>query len=327
MSSGARAQPTAGPPVADRRAHYDAGREAIAAQDREPIGGADERIDAPTLEEYPPTFGMSELDAETVLAALKGYGCLRIDRLFSSDVVDELVDGIDRVFEAFDDRNDSSDVEGSVQDAVWYDPFIPQPDPVHATRPWLRERGGVFTGDSPVMMARWFSLLESSGILRLVQGCIGREPITSLDKCALRRVRSKVGTGIEWHQDGSFLGVENGAMNLWLCLTDTATAPGLEIVARRFTDIVETGSGGANYSWSTGDTVVERLAEETPVVRPRFRPGDALLFDGLLLHRTAQPPPEVPDERYAIETWFFRPDYFPSHQTTPLAFHPVRREA
>lgn len=189
---------------------------------------------------------------------------------------------------------------------------------MHATRPWLRAGGGLFTADSPRVMRAWFDVVERTGLLDVIARYFGETPITSLDKCALRRIEA--GAGIEWHQDGSFLGAENHALNAWVTLSDCRDAPGLEIVSRRFEDVTTTGTGGAGYDWSTGPDVVAELARTTPIVRPAFREGDALVFDGLLLHRTAQEPPSMPNTRYAIETWFFRPSRFPEHQQVPLAF-------
>jgi len=45
-------------------------------------------------------------------------------------------------------------------------------------------------------------------------------------------------------------------------------------------------------------------------VRPEFRPGDALLFDHMLLHRTAVDP-DMSERRYAIEAWFTAPSAYP----------------
>jgi hypothetical protein len=134
----------------------------------------------------------------------------------------------------------------------------------------------------------------------------------------LRRIGDD--SGIEWHQDGSFLQPENGALNVWVTLSDCSDARGLEIVSRRFDELAPTGTGGAGYDWSTGPEVVAELARTTPVVQPDFSAGDALVFDGLLLHRTAPESPRRPETRYAIETWFFRPSRFPDHQQVPLAF-------
>jgi len=60
------------------------------------------------------------------------------------------------------------------------------------------------------------------------------------------------------------------------------------------------------------------VAAGTPVARPVFGPGDALLFDHLLLHRTAVSPGMTRD-RYAIESWFFAPSAFPVGQL-PLLY-------
>jgi hypothetical protein len=56
------------------------------------------------------------------------------------------------------------------------------------------------------------------------------------------------------------------------------------------------------------------------VSRPVFRPGDALLFDHLLLHRTFTDP-SMTATRYATETWFFAPNAYPDPaEQVPLVF-------
>ena len=54
------------------------------------------------------------------------------------------------------------------------------------------------------------------------------------------------------------------------------------------------------------------------MVRPLFEPGDALLFDDLMLHRTAAAP-GLTRARYAIESWFFAPSTYPADQI-PIVF-------
>jgi hypothetical protein len=54
----------------------------------------------------------------------------------------------------------------------------------------------------------------------------------------------------------------------------------------------------------------EVAAGELPIMRPRFMPGDALLFDELFLHKTASDP-SMRRPRYAVESWFFAPSGFP----------------
>ena len=53
-------------------------------------------------------------------------------------------------------------------------------------------------------------------------------------------------------------------------------------------------------------------------MRPVFEPGDALLFDNMLLHRTAADA-TMTQARYAIESWFFAPSRYPNDQL-PLVF-------
>ena len=263
--------------------------------------------------EFPPRVPRSDLTASTLERLLPAAGCVLVPGLLPVDTAAELAAGIDSTFDAYD-RHGGATGTGD----PWFDAFIPEPSYVHATRPWLRNGGGILTADSPTMIDRWFGLIASLGITRLVAEVFGEEPITSLDKCALRKINS--GDGIEWHQDGSFLGIDSDALNMWVSLSDTTDSPGLDIVSRRFTEVAETGTGGAAYGWSTGPEVVAELAVTSPVVQPHFSAGDSLFFDALLLHRTTQPPPAHRKTRYAIETWFFRPSRFPHHQEVPIAF-------
>src|SRR5262245_23842827 len=180
---------------------------------------------------FPPRIPLDDLTPAVLRGTIEASGCVLIPGLLSPELVAELVEGIDQAFDGYDRHAGANDTGDP-----WYDAFIPTPGVVHVTRPWLREGGGVLTGDSPVMIERWFGILELLGVVGLVADVFGERPVTSLDKCALRRIRS--GDGIEWHQDGSFLGIESGALNLWVSLTDTTDAPGLDIVSRRFTEIV-----------------------------------------------------------------------------------------
>lgn len=262
---------------------------------------------------FPSVVERDRLSSTTLQESLDDAGCVLIPSLVSPEVAEELVEAVDETFAAYDRHGGKVDTGDP-----WYDPFVPEMNLMHATRPWLRAGGGIFTADSPRLVSRWLGLIASLGVLDIVTEIFGERPVTSLDKCALRRITA--GDGIEWHQDGQFLGADSGAINLWLSLTDTDQAPGLEIVSRRFTEVVETGSHGAAYDWTVGPELVAELGTETPVIRPHFNAGDGLFFDGFLLHRTAQEPPALPRTRYAIETWFFRPSRFPPHQQVPLAF-------
>ena len=88
--------------------------------------------------------------------------------------------------------------------------------------------------------------------------------------------------------EASFLGPGIRAVNVWLALSRCGRdAPGLDLLPRRLDHIVETGTHGSYFDWAVGPDLVATLAEETPIVRPEFEAGDALVFDDLFLHRTA----------------------------------------
>ncbi len=48
------------------------------------------------------------------------------------------------------------------------------------------------------------------------------------------------------------------------------------------------------------------------VLSPVFAPGDAVIFDQYLLHRTGVKDGLTKD-RYALEAWFFAPSHFPEN--------------
>jgi hypothetical protein len=66
------------------------------------------------------------------------------------------------------------------------------------------------------------------------------------------------------------------------------------------------------------DAVAQESAGDRAIERPVFAPGDVVLFDDLFLHRTAVEP-DMPNTRYAIESWFFGPSGFPGAYV-PIGF-------
>ena len=180
------------------------------------------------------------------------------------------------------------------------------------TRKFVREGGGVWTVESPRMMFRFLEVLERAGLRPLIADYLGERPALTLKKSTLRRTSPL--PFADWHQDGAFLGDGIRTINLWLSLSHCGDdAPGLDLLPRRLDRIVETGSGGAIFPWSVGPGTVEEAAEGVEVIRPLFKPGDALLFDEMFLHRTATDETMTRD-RYAIETWFFAPSVYPGDQ-------------
>src|SRR5262249_17791791 len=143
---------------------------------------------------------------------------------------------------------------------------------------------------------------DSAGVRRVVSEFFGEPPALLAKKWTLRLVPHDI-ANTNWHQDGAFMGGDIRSLNIWLALSQCGdTAPGLDVVARRFDGIVPSGGEGAAFTWSVGADVID----ETDVVRPIFEPGDALIFDHFNLHRTAADSAMTQD-RYAIEAWFLAP--------------------
>jgi hypothetical protein len=257
------------------------------------------------------------LTPTTLRRGLAQHGCVFVRGLISERRAEALARGIDRALDAFDE---CAVGPGPRAASPWYVPFSPRDGEyrVGGRRGWVRASGGLWTADSPRMFFELMEAVDETGIGALVEAHLGERPALSANKCTLRRV--PVDTNTNWHQDGAFLGRDARTLNLWLGLSPCGIdAPGLDIVPRRFDEVLPTGTDGALFDWSVSPTLVDEVAGGADgVLRPEFSPGDALLFDHLFLHRTAIGP-EMTRERWAIETWFFAPSTYPEGQI-PLAY-------
>ena len=270
----------------------------------------------PTLGPEPgealPSIRPDELTPERLQDGLARHGCLWVKGLVPPARVDALVAGIDRALAGCD-----AFLAGAkpVDTAPWFVPFKPVPSEEGyriGGRGFMREAGGVWTAESPRMLFELMGLIDELGIGDLVTAHLGERPALSANKCTLRRVPVRSST--DWHQDGAFLGQDIRSVNLWIALSHCGDdAPGMDIVPRRIDHVVPTGTDGAIFDWAVAPSVVADAAQGTPVIRPVFEPGDALLFDHLFLHRTAAEP-TMARERYAMETWMFAPSDYPKGQ-------------
>lgn len=282
--------------------------EAFATVDRHPPKPFPPIVAEPAGERLP-ELSPSELTPASLRAGLARHGCVVVRELIPNDRAEKLAGGIDRALSAFD-----AGAEGAAgsETSPWYRAFTPQPGNyrIGGRRNWMRTSGSMWTVDSPRMLFEVLDLFDEIGIGQLLTDHFGERPALSANKCNLRRVRPDTDTN--WHQDGAFLGADVRSVNVWLGLSHCGIdAPGLDIVPRRFDDLVESGTEGAIFDWSVSPRVVEQI--DSPVLRPEFAPGDALLFDHLFLHRTGLDP-GMTQERHAIETWFFAPSSYPDGQ-------------
>jgi ectoine hydroxylase-related dioxygenase (phytanoyl-CoA dioxygenase family) len=184
----------------------------------------------------------------------------------------------------------------------------PTPMKTQVLRNMVMTHGGVWLADSPRATAVALDALEEVGAVEMMTEHFGARPFFSLQKSTLRRSQPEWRL-VAWHQDGAFYDSDVRTMNIWIALTpcggDRPTA-GLEIVPKRMQEILPVD--GVMSTHSIDYDLVDRIAEETPTVVPSFEPGDALIFDERLLHRTHLPQ-EMTDVRYALECWFFAPSH------------------
>jgi hypothetical protein len=299
------------------RLRHEAGLQMAESGTAEPPHDPAPRFDLLPAGSGVPEVAPAELNAELLRAAVLRSGSLLVRGLLDPDHALGLAQEIDLAFQAWETKG----AGGSPPDG-YYDEF--QPDPrfnLAAERGWVTDAAGIWGADSPKVMFDVLEAFDGAGLRHLATAYLGERPAISVNKCTLRRVRPDVlggVPGIGWHQDGAFLG-DVRALNVWLSLSRCGdVAPGLDIVPRRIDHVVPTGTEGAAFDWSASPAVVEEAAGGASIARPIFEPGDVLLFDELCLHSTA-PDPEMPNTRYAVESWFFGPSAFP-RDYAPLAF-------
>jgi hypothetical protein len=253
------------------------------------------------------TVTRDELTPAVLGDGIRRHGCVHVRGLVDPATAAELVAGTERAFDALAARQAGTRTE---DDAGWYEPFRAGPEyKLGFKRKWIVDNGGVWTADSPAMLFTLLEVFREAGVIELVTAHLGERPALSVNKSTLKRIDGA--TGGEWHQDGAFLGSPIPTVNVWLSLSRCGReAPGLDLVPRRIDHVLETGTHGAAFDWAVGPGLVQQLAAETPVLRPEFEAGDALLFDELFLHRTAAEP-TMPHVRHAIESWFFAPSGYP----------------
>ncbi len=242
-------------------------------------------------------------------SAILKRGCLLVRGLVDPGEAEALRKEVDRAFEARQRVR-----EGQVDDSHYYEEFVPEERFELAEHRWMvNGPTSLWLADSPQVTATVLALCERTGFRDLATTYLGERPAISINKSTLRKVGPETFATEPpsmWHQDGAFLG-DVRALNLWLALTRCGdVAPGMDIVPKRLEEIVPTGTNGALFDWSVSREVAAETAGDGGVERPVFAPGDALLFDEMLLHSTSGTA-EMTSTRYAIECWFFGPSAFP----------------
>jgi hypothetical protein len=249
------------------------------------------------------------LTVEIMGGAFQHHGALWVHDFIPGEEAERLRQGIEQAFKARDAHYAGASIE---ETNPWY-AQIRLESAVAMARGWVEDGGGVWTADSPRMMFELIEFFQQSGLIDIITAFLGERPALSVGKSTLRRVPCTSST--DWHQDGAFLGETVRTVNVWASLSDCGEdAPGLDIVAQRLPYVVQPGTHGAAFDWSVGPGKVELLQQEgAPVVSPVFKPGDIMLFDQLMLHRTGIRP-GMTKSRWAVESWFFAPSTYPVEQ-------------
>lgn len=266
-----------------------------------------------SYEQGMPACVLSEITPEIVRAAFAASGCLYVPNALDTETTGALREAVEEAQNAC--RTEQPDPRWYRQPKL---PTLKQVFDVAGARKFAHNSGGCLATDSPRAMFLILDMFERSGVTALVRNYLGEEPVLSASKFMLWRVSAGPEAG--WHQDGRFLGkgMDIASLNVWTALTDCGeSAPGMELVLD-YPDHYIMAAPDSAFDWAVSNSQVDEMRKRVPVVIPRFRAGDMLMFDQWLLHRTSRRP-DMPDTRYAIESWFFAPSVFPVGRTALLA--------
>ena len=146
----------------------------------------------------------------------------------------------------------------------------------------------MLTVESPRSMFDVLDTFDAVGLTEPLTGYLGERPVLAAKKWTLRRVPLDITA--DWHQDGAFLG--DGRARRQRVAHALALrrhrARSRHRRAAGSTSSPRPGTEGAWFDWSVGDAVVARARRRRRRSCGRSsKPGDAILFDDMNLHRTA----------------------------------------
>lgn len=253
----------------------------------------------------------SELTIQTLAGGITHHGGVLVRGWLDPQEARELAHGIDM---AFEDKDRVLSAQQPPDFSPWYRRHELELDPaLIESRLWVESAEAILAADSPRMLARWIETCRRKGLVDIIAQYLGEDPVLSIGKTTLRRVPASLDLA-QWHQDGAFLGRHVHAVNVWVALSHCGVeASGLDILPRRTDGILPTGTHGAIFDWCIGDGVVDEARNGLPIATPAFAPGDVMIFDQLLVHKTGLPAGRT-KTRWAIESWFFGTSSYPEDQ-------------
>jgi hypothetical protein len=281
-----------------------------------------------------PEIPAGELTTEVLGGAVAHHGCLIVRGVFTPEQVARSVEAIERTHLRYRAELEAGLAEGEELpddqpghpvdlseplDDAWYHPLrLPGVPAAEGLRQMVARQGGTWLADSPSSAAVVLDGLRAAGVTDAITGHLGETPVFSLQKSTLRRSLPKWNL-VAWHQDGSFLDEDVRTMNVWVALSPCGgdrPSPGIELLPRRVDEVLPVD--GVMTPHSISYDLVDELAAEMPTIIPVMDPGDAMIFDEKLLHRTHLTE-DMTEIRYALECWFFAPSHRTSYYTPLLA--------
>ena len=270
---------------------------------------------------FPEADGVVEVAAAGLNSDLVGgtilhHGCILVRGLLPPSTIEQLIDDVDAAFEAYEKWVRRAE-DGAVDDAIglpWFEPFVLDrrydTGRIAFSR-MVRDHHRVLLADSPPALFDVLEAFAATGVQDIVADYLGERPALALNKFVFRRLPYKE-QNLGWHQDAAAFRCPARTINCWTALSECGVdAPTLEVFPARVNSVLNDGRYGLDKQ------SVLNLNVGPPTVL-EFGPGDALMFDDLLVHRTAMHP-AMTGTRYSIEAWFAAPNGFPM-QDGPMVF-------
>jgi hypothetical protein len=254
-----------------------------------------------------PEIGPSDLSADVVAGGILHHGAVIVRGMLSAPDVERFQQGIEQAFAAREAANEAADAGGQPDPSPWFTPFRPG-------RNTAGQRGKphlVRLVDSPRVLRDVLATYGRLGLFDAISEYLGEPTVITANKSVLRWLETPRILPTDFHQDGRFMGGEARSVNVWVTLTGChGDVPALDVVPRREAGIHPTGQGDSGFDWTLSAAEVVALAGDHGITRLDLEPGDGVLFDHLLVHRTGyEPTMRLP--RLAIELWCFAPSHTP----------------
>ena len=177
-------------------------------------------------------------------------------------------------------------------------------------RQWERYRR-ILAVDAPHLLFELFDAWREVGLHDLLEAHFGARPVLGENKFCVRRMPFRQGSlGGDWHQEASVFDVDQylRAVNLWMALSPCGRrAPAIEFIPAALDHVLET-----DRAYCVTEARAAAATGDRPAVQPEFAPGDGVLFNELVLHRTYQHD-QMDQLRFNVEAWFFAPWSHPGH--------------